>query len=106
MQFLWAHNEFDDLKLSLLFLNNGIPVTAQTTPFWEVEEQSIIYSQTFGPYATYSLDDAGLTLAAYYQGGKDGNEDKLRAWYGRGAYIFFFRFLARGFSGPWEDLSL
>lgn len=82
MQFLWTHKEFDDLELSLLFLNNGIPVTRETTPFGEIEEQGISYNQTFGPYARYSLDDAGIILAAYYQGGKDGNEDKLRAWYG------------------------
>lgn len=65
MQFAWLNNTWDKGSLSLLFLNNGIPVMSGG-------EQEDRYSQTLGGRLT--LKPAGnISLASnlYYQTGKD-----------------------------------
>jgi hypothetical protein len=81
LQFLWVNKKFDNLEASFLLLNNGIPVVEETNPSGEVVEQGISYSQTIGPVLNYRQDEWGANLSVYFQGGKDGNENTLRAWY-------------------------
>ncbi|MGC9342505.1 MAG: hypothetical protein ACP5E3_07390 [Bacteroidales bacterium] len=82
MQFLWVNMQLDQLDASFLILNNGIPVTEQTNPSGSVIEQGISYSQTLGPVLNFKEDDWGASFSAFFQGGKDGSENTLRAWYG------------------------
>ena len=78
MQFLWAHREQDMLSISFLFLNNGIPVARETGPGGALIEQGISFSQTVGPFVQYKAGNLDIQAAAYFQGGKDGSENKLR----------------------------
>jgi len=82
MQFLWANYSLDYLKMSLLFLNNGIPVEKNVGPGGELIDQGISFSQTVGPLVSYTAGNFGLVGAVYYQGGHDGAENSLSAFYG------------------------
>lgn len=82
MQFIWGKYDLDRLKMNLLFLNNGIPVAKTVGPGGELIDQGISFSQTFGPMVTYEADEFGLVAGAYYQGGRDGGENSLSAFYG------------------------
>jgi hypothetical protein len=81
MQFLWGAYDIENLKMSMLFLNNGIPVARTTGPGGELIDQGISFSQTIGPLVNYNSDNFGVTGAVYYQGGKDGSENSLSAFY-------------------------
>jgi len=67
MQFAWFHTNFsDNMGLSLLFLNNGMPynkVTGSDT------EQKVTYSQTIGGRFTYKKNKFDFNAATYFQGG-------------------------------------
>jgi hypothetical protein len=82
MQFLWANHSLENLAMSFLFLNNGIPVPRNTLPDGTLIDQGISFSQTVGPLLDYQADRFGVVLGAYYQGGKDAVETNLSAWYG------------------------
>ncbi len=82
MQFLWANYSLESLKMSLLFLNNGIPVEKTVSPGGELIDQGISFSQTVGPLVSYTADKFGLVAGAYYQGGHDASELSLSAFYG------------------------
>ncbi|TLX76057.1 hypothetical protein E9993_07555 [Labilibacter sediminis] len=77
MQFLWAHNEFGASKLSLLFLNNGIPDPKNPA---DGEEQKTRYSQTIGGRYTTELDPISIATNVYFQTGKDGGNNDLSAY--------------------------
>ena len=84
MQFIWANRTMDRAKVSLLFLNNGVPVPGDTTGTGPIEDQSISYSQTVGTVLDYALDDdIELRFEGYFQGGKDVRETSIKAWYAR-----------------------
>jgi len=82
MLFLWGEHTIDRLKMSLLFLSNGVPVPRTVAPGGELIDQGISFSQTVGPLVKYAADHFGLVAGAYYQGGKDAGENKLSAFYG------------------------
>lgn len=82
MQFLWARYDIDRLNMSLLFLNNGVPVPRTVGPGGVLIDQGISFSQTVGPLLNYAADNFGLVAGVYYQGGKDAAENKLSAFYG------------------------
>ncbi len=96
MQFLWAHHTMDELKMSLLFLNNGVPVPVTVGPGGVLIDQGISFSQTLGPLVHYTANNFGLMAEAYYQGGKDATENSLSAFYGN----------LEASSSPLEKLSL
>jgi hypothetical protein len=64
MQFLWFNKTWEQTGLSLLFLNNGVPV------FVSAQEQENRYSQTLGGRITQSIDDLTLAANLYVQTGK------------------------------------
>jgi len=77
MQFAWFHTNFsENMGLSLLFLNNGMPYN-------KVEgadtEQKTTYSQTIGGRFTYNKNRFDFNAATYFQGGSTpkGAEGKL-----------------------------
>jgi len=82
MQFLWANHSMGELKMSLLFLNNGVPVPLTVGPGGVLIDQGISFSQTVGPLVNYSTGKLGFVAGAYYQGGQDAAENSLSAFYG------------------------
>ena len=89
MQFAWFHTEFsENMGLSLLFLNNGMPYNKvlQPTPDGPITEERVSYSQTVGGRFTYNRNRFDFNTAAYYQGGNtpDGSKTNtldLSAYY-------------------------
>lgn len=73
MQFLWINQPLEKINWSLLFLNNGRPVTTET-------EQKTHYSQTFGTHLEIPMDRLGFAGNFYYQTGKDGARNSLKAY--------------------------
>lgn len=81
MQFIWAKYDIDELKMSFLFLNNGIPYNKTVEPGGQLIDQGISFSQTLGPLVNYEADKFGALAGLYYQGGKDGGQNSLSAFY-------------------------
>ncbi|HET6558294.1 MAG TPA: alginate export family protein [Prolixibacteraceae bacterium] len=73
MQFLWVNQSMPSITWSLLFLNNGRPVTTET-------DQKTAYSQTFGTHINIPLDRLSFAGNFYYQTGEDGARSSLKAW--------------------------
>jgi hypothetical protein len=71
LQFIWMHKDFANLDMSFLLLNNGVPYTESTGPAGNLTEQGIRYSQTFGPYLNYDMNNIDISGSFYYQMGKD-----------------------------------
>ena len=89
MQFIWLNNSFDQADVSLLFLNNGVPVVRQTNILGQMTRQGISFSQTIGTHIiTRANEQLQVHFSIYFQGGKDGDEVRKRAWYinGEGHY--------------------
>lgn len=76
MQFLWYHGKFNDLGVSFLFLNNGMPYTS-------TGGQKIAYSQTVGPRLTFAKDAWKADASFYAQLGKVATKD-VSAFYAAG----------------------
>lgn len=94
MQFLWFNKSWEKTGLSLLFLNNGVPV------FVAANEQENRYSQTFGGRVTQALEDVSLAANLYAQTGKlvSGNDIS--------AFNFLFEAsLKNGLTAGFEHLS-
>ncbi|MDA3832760.1 MAG: hypothetical protein PF495_05130 [Spirochaetales bacterium] len=64
MQFSWFNKSWEKTGLSLLFLNNGVPV------YESAQEQVNRYSQTVGGRFTWSSEDVALASNLYFQTGK------------------------------------
>lgn len=77
MQFLWAHQEWETTKLSLLFLNNGIGYPLNPVAD---EKQKTKYSQTVGGRFVTDLRAVSVAANAYLQVGKDGGNRDLSAY--------------------------
>lgn len=77
MQFLWAHQAWETTKLSLLFLNNGIPNPKNPVG---TQEQKTRYSQTLGGRFATDMQAVSLAANAYLQVGKDGGNQDLSAY--------------------------
>ena len=73
MQFLWINQKLTPITWSLLFLNNGKPVT-------EVTEQKTNYSQTFGTHLEIPLEKLAFAGNFYFQTGEDGPRTSLKAY--------------------------
>jgi len=87
MQFAWFHTNFsENMGLSLLFLNNGMPYDKQDPDDNQITEQKTTYSQTIGGRFTYNRNRFDFNTAAYFQGGStpggvtSGSQD-LSAYY-------------------------
>ncbi len=72
LQFIWFNNAWEKSVLSLLFLNNGVPVM-------ENGEQKSKYSQTIGGHFTTSALPVKLASNLYYQGGKHASGKDISA---------------------------
>lgn len=79
MQLLWLNKKLDNLSISLLFLNNGVPITTKDNQ-GNIISEKISFSQTVGPRVVYNKDKIQIAGNFYYQGGKDGAEKKLDAF--------------------------
>ncbi|WP_423128834.1 hypothetical protein [Gaoshiqia sp. Z1-71] len=73
MQFAWFNKKWEEVSLSLLVLNNGIPVN--TTGGQEVN-----YSQTLGGHSDFKIGEYKLAANAYLQTGKDAAGNDLAAY--------------------------
>lgn len=73
LQFLWVNQKLPDVMWSLLFLNNGKPVTEGT-------EEKTRYSQTFGTHLEVPLEKLAFVGNFYYQTGEDGPHRSLKAF--------------------------
>ncbi len=74
MQYLWLHKDFENLGVSLLFLNNGLQFTKPDTTY------KVTFSQTIGTHLDYKKDKVKAVVAAYYQTGKDESDRDLNAY--------------------------
>ena len=77
MQFLWAHQAWENTQLSLLFLNNGIP--NPLIPGAGVDQKTR-YSQTIGGRLAAGLNTIDIAANAYLQVGKDAANRDLSAF--------------------------
>lgn len=69
MQFIWLNKKFDALTTSLLFLNNGVPVTLYNEMNF-ITDQNINYTQTIGTYNRLNAGALAIEGSFYYQMGK------------------------------------
>ncbi len=76
MQYLWLHRDWNQFKLSALFLNNG----RQFIDTADEAKNETRYSQTLGSHMTYDSNAIGLMGNFYYQTGKDINDNNLNAY--------------------------
>ncbi|HSH20842.1 MAG TPA: hypothetical protein VLA03_10330 [Draconibacterium sp.] len=72
LQFVWINNVWEKNSLSLLFLNNGVPVM-------EDQKQVTKYSQTMGGRYSIGFELVSLATNFYYQTGKHGNGKDISA---------------------------
>jgi len=63
LQFIWLNRKWNKNSLSLIFLNNGVPVTNGT-------EQKVNYSQTSGAHFTSAIKALSISSNLYFQSGK------------------------------------
>ncbi len=82
LQYVWAHHEFKNLAVSMLFANTGFPFMVNVGE--NDPKQEIRYTQTFGPYLTYKKNNLKINLASYYQLGKNAKNIDKEAWYAGG----------------------
>lgn len=74
-QYIWYHEQFNKIALSLLALNNGMPYDESNN------SQAIVYSQTYGGRLTYKGNALKFNTSFYYQGGKNKFNHSLSAGY-------------------------
>ncbi len=73
MQFLWFNKSWEKTGLSLLFLNNGVPV------FISAQKQENRYSQTLGGRVAHSFEDVSLAANLFLQTGKHVSDNDINA---------------------------
>jgi hypothetical protein len=78
MQFFWLRRASENLKISILVLNNGIPFN--TTDTLGNVQQEVKYSQTLGTYFVYSKDNLKIDGNIYYQVGKSPTDKDIEAY--------------------------
>jgi alginate export protein len=72
IQYAWYHKDWNNLKASFLFLNNGLQ---------NVEAEEIRYSQTLGTHLKYKASDVlSLSMNTFLQSGKDVADNDLNAY--------------------------
>lgn len=94
MQFLWFNKSWENTGLSLLFLNNGVPV------YVSAQEQENRYSQTLGGRVTHALEDISLAANLYFQTGKHVSDNAVSAM-----NFLVEASMKNGFSAGFEHLS-
>lgn len=94
MQFLWFNKSWENTGLSLLFLNNGVPV------YVSAQEQENRYSQTLGGRVTHALEDISLASNLYFQTGKHVSDNAVSA-----LNFLVEASMKNGFSAGFEHLS-
>ena len=72
LQFFWISDSWEKSSISLLFLNNGVPITIGG-------EQENRYSQTFGGHFRYQPEKMQFSANLYGQSGKDALEREINA---------------------------
>ncbi|WP_158281512.1 alginate export family protein [Sediminitomix flava] len=80
LQFLWLNKSFENFKLSLLFLNNGLEQIDTDDPDFTADDLKIRYSQTMGGRAVFSIAVLDVALNGYYQTGQDGSNRDINAY--------------------------
>ncbi|GAB1451706.1 alginate export family protein [Draconibacterium sp.] len=93
MQYLWFNKTWKKNSLSLLLLNNGVPVM-------ENEKQVSKYSQTMGGHFNTGFEKASLAANFYYQTGKNTSGKDINA-----INFLMEASLKSGFSAGYEYLS-
>ena len=93
MQFLWFNYKQNVGNLSLLFLNNGVPLM-------ENNEQVTKYSQTIGGRYSIALNPVNLAANFYYQTGKHTSGKEISAM-----NFLFEASVKQGFTLGYEYLS-
>lgn len=78
IQYAWIHNKQNHWGLSFIFVNNGIPGSVKTT---SKAKQTIRYTQTLGPYVSYSGKKLNASSACYFQVGKNVADIEKQAFY-------------------------
>ncbi|SHF24417.1 Alginate export [Mariniphaga anaerophila] len=94
MQFLWFNKTWEKTGLSLLLLNNGVPLNISD------EKQETRYSQTLGGRVTHMLSNATFAANLYYQTGKHTSGADISA-----LNFLLEASLKNGISGGYEYLS-
>lgn len=94
MQFIWFNSTWDNAGLSLLILNNGVPVLLS------VNEEDTRYSQTLGGRFVYKLDGISLAANLYGQTGEHRSGANIRAW-----NFLAEAAMSNGFTAGYEYLS-
>jgi hypothetical protein len=79
LQFIWLNKSFGALKVSLLGVNNGVPLNT-VNPQGEIISQKIRFTQTFGPYVEYKAGKLSFSGNAYYQMGELVNGKSVKAY--------------------------
>ncbi|QYS88968.1 alginate export family protein [Flavobacterium davisii] len=88
LQYAWYNGTFNNLNLSLLILNNGMP-------YWINGEEKIDYSQTFGPRFIFKKDHLSIDGATYFQTGKINTNHIMSSYFSANLnYKFIQSFLA------------
>ncbi len=94
LQFAWFNKSWESSVLSLLFLNNGVPV------YESAQNQVNRYSQTVGGRLTHALENVSLATNLYYQTGKHESGDNISA-----VNFLLEAGLKNGISAGFEHLS-
>jgi hypothetical protein len=71
VQFAWWHKKLDEGKISILIHNDGQQVRSDT---------SVAYRQSYGVTGTYKLGGVDIGGEFYFQGGKNGSKEQVRAF--------------------------
>jgi len=79
IQWIHYHGSFENSGLSVLFLNNGIAFDADPDP--DAVDEKISYSQTIGARYNIGIKKFKADATLYYQGGKNGANNDLSAFY-------------------------
>jgi hypothetical protein len=79
MQFIWLNKKMEYLTASVLFLNNGMEYTKDSSKPG-AEGRAVTYSQTIGSRMEFRKGIFGVNLEGYYQGGRDDKSRPLSAY--------------------------
>ncbi len=93
LQFVWLNKIWNNNRLSLMFVNNGVPVM-------NGQKQITKYGQTLGGHFNKGFESFSLSANLYYQGGKHVSGKEISA-----LNCLLEVSLKNGFSGGYEYLS-
>lgn len=76
MQYAWLNNQWNNLSVSVLILNNGMQYIDNINS----ADDETRYSQTLGTHLKYNKNNFGLMANLYYQTGKDLIDNDISAY--------------------------